>query len=69
MPNASYCRFHNTSNDLADCLAHLDGELSDEEHKARKRLVRTCAQVLMSAGVEIKEFDLKDALDEVDGWQ
>ncbi len=69
MANMSYCRFQNTSRDLHDCYENLDGELSDDEHAARKRLVRTCAKVLMSAGVEISETALKEALEEVDGWQ
>ncbi len=69
MANMSYCRFQNTSRDLHDCYENLDGELSEEEHEARVRLVRTCAKVLIFAGVEISENSLKEALDEVESWK
>lgn len=69
MANMSYCRFQNTSRDLQDCFENLDAELSEDECKARHRLVRTCAKVLIFAGVEISEQSLKDALDKVDSWQ
>lgn len=69
MANMSYCRFQNTSRDLHDCYEHLDAKLSEDEREARNRLVRTCAKVLIFAGVEISEQALKDALKEVDSWQ
>lgn len=69
MANMSYCRFQNTSRDLQDCYENLDAELSKDEREARNRLVRTCAKVLIFAGVEISEQALKDALEEVDSWQ
>lgn len=69
MANMSYCRFQNTSRDLHDCYESLDAELSEDEREARNRLVRTCAKVLIFAGVEISEQALKDALKEVDSWQ
>lgn len=69
MANMSYCRFQNTSRDLHDCYEKLDAELSEDEREARNRLVRTCAKVLIFAGVEISEQALKDALKEVDSWQ
>jgi hypothetical protein len=55
--------------DLKDCEENIDAPCSIEEHKARKRLVRTCAQILMSLGVDIGEDDLKSALVEVDSYQ
>ena len=42
----SYCRFQNTAEDLADCVENLTEELSFDEHKARKRLVKLCRQVV-----------------------
>lgn len=69
MANMSYCRFQNTSRDLHDCYENLDAELSEDEREARNRLVRTCAKVLIFAGVEISEQAMQDALKEVDSWQ
>ena len=37
MPNMSYCRFENTYNDLADCLAALKDEGLDGIESARER--------------------------------
>lgn len=46
MANMSYCRFHNTLQDLHDCADHLeDDDLSEMEEKARKRLIRLCCQI------------------------
>jgi len=49
MANMSYCRFQNTVGDLQDC-AEADGlyepeTLSDEEQKARRRLIRLCKDI------------------------
>lgn len=55
MANMSYCRFHNTASDLADCAAALDetdrdGDeaepLSRDEAQALKRLVGLCRQIV-----------------------
>jgi len=46
MPNMSYCRFENTLADLLDCQAALlDDDLSDDEKKARRRLIRVCREI------------------------
>jgi len=46
MPNMSYCRFHNTLEDLRDCQEHLfDTDLSPEEKKCRDRLVKICKDI------------------------
>jgi hypothetical protein len=47
MSNMGYCRFQNTMRDLADCQRHMeDGDaLSDEEKRARARLVRICSEI------------------------
>ena len=46
MANMGYCRFHNTLQDLRDCNEHLyDTELSEEEAKARARLIRLCKEI------------------------
>lgn len=53
MSNMSYCRFQNTADDLADCLDNIeDDNLSPEEEKARRRLVRLCAEILDAYGEE-----------------
>jgi len=46
MPNMSYCRFQNTLPDLRDCQDHLwDEDLSKEEERAKKGLIRICKQI------------------------
>lgn len=48
MSNMSYCRFTNTLSDLRDCYEHMDGlgeKLSEEEARARKRLIDLCAEI------------------------
>ena len=42
MSNMSYCRFQNTVNDLDDCADNMSdrADLSDEEARARKRLIK-----------------------------
>lgn len=41
MSNMSYCRWHNTLQDLEDCAEHIEDELSsDTEISARKRLIK-----------------------------
>lgn len=58
MANMSYCRFHNTYNDLQDCKEALDnGDISSEsEKKKAKALVELCR--------EIAEFDI-DYIDSI----
>jgi len=51
MSNMSYCRFQNTEQDLRDCKEHLTEVLPEDENEARKRLVGTCARILMELGV------------------
>jgi hypothetical protein len=51
MGNMSYCRFHNTYQDLQDCLEHIeDDDLSAEETKYRKWLIETCEEILERSG-------------------
>jgi len=46
MRSMGYCRFENTVPDLEDCQEHLfDEDLSDEEEKYRKRLIRICKEI------------------------
>ena len=50
MANMSYCRFQNTLSDLRDCYDNLDdNDLSEEEAKARKRLVKVCQSIVDDA--------------------
>ncbi len=47
MANMSHCRFQNTLEDLRDCYDNLDdSDLSEEEAKARKRLVKVCQSIV-----------------------
>lgn len=46
MSNMSYCRFSNTLEDLRDCYTHMDNnDLSDEEEKARIKLIKLCVRI------------------------
>ena len=49
MGNMGYCRFRNTLDDLADCNQNFDDELSEEEEKARLKLVKLCQKILEKA--------------------
>jgi len=50
MSNMAYCRFQNTLNDLRDCYDAMDDtDLSEEEAKARKRLVKVCQSIVDDA--------------------
>ena len=48
MPNMSYCRFHNTRGDLADCVEALNDRetLSTSEAEEAKRLAELCREYL-----------------------
>jgi len=51
--NMSYCRFQNTASDLRDCLDNFDDDdLSDEERKARRRIIRMCVDIASDYGDE-----------------
>lgn len=46
MANMGYCRFVNTLADLLDCEEHIgDEDLSAEEAKAQKRLIKICQRI------------------------
>ena len=58
MANMSYCRFANTSEDLEDCLNHIDDKLvSQAEQKARVQLIEMCQSILTALGYEVKSPD------------
>ena len=50
MPNRSYCRFENTSNDLADCVRAIENgetnEMSSYEYEGLKRLRKLAARIV-----------------------
>lgn len=52
--NMSYCRFQNTVQDLRDCFDNWeeipDDELSDDEVRARKRLLKLCQEIARDYG-------------------
>jgi hypothetical protein len=55
MSNMSYCRFSNTVGDLRDCYENMDvGDLSEEETRARKRLIKLCGQIFDDYGDELE---------------
>lgn len=56
MSNMSYCRFRNTLNDLDDCTEYMTETVSEEETRARKRLLKICKEI-----AEYDEDDLPEA--------
>lgn len=62
MANMSYCRFQNTAGDLIDCTEHMDdGDLSDDEKKARTSLIKSCVEIALSFGHEVgQDLDFID---------
>jgi len=49
MSNMSYCRFENTVSNLVDCRDHInDDSLSDDEERAKVRLLTICEDILDS---------------------
>lgn len=72
MSNMSYCRFENTSSDLMDCHQNLLGKLSEDEERARFRLVRTCVRILYELDLlkePIEEGAIKQALIDASGME
>jgi hypothetical protein len=53
MANMSYCRFSNTLSDLRDCYEHMNEPLSDDEARARQRLVEMCENILTECCDEV----------------
>ena len=49
--NMSYCRFHNTLQDLKDCYYNIEDveDMSDEEKRARKQLIEICMDIADNA--------------------
>ena len=51
MSNMAYCRFENTLSDLRDCEEHMDdNDLSEDEERARKRLIKMCSRIAADYG-------------------
>ena len=59
MSTMGYCRFQNTLGDLRDCYDHIDDteEMSDEEKKARLKLIAVCKEI-----ADDHEDEMKGAL-------
>jgi hypothetical protein len=59
MPNMSYCRFENTYSDLMDCYAVMgmgdDQELSADEQKYRRWLIKLCCTIAAEYGAPQEE--------------
>lgn len=49
MANMSYCRFHNTLQDLRDCEANLWEDLDGGEFRKRLRLIQLCKEIVDQA--------------------
>lgn len=59
MSNMGYCRFRNTVTDLADCAENLNEELSEDEARARKRLIKLAYEI-------VEDFLTNDGLLDMD---
>ncbi len=55
MGNMSYCRFQNTLEDLRDCYDNMDEEVSEEEGKARRRMIKICVKIADDYGDELED--------------
>lgn len=57
MGNMSYCRFQNTLEDLRDCYESMDetADLSKDEGRARRSLIKLCANIMDDFGWEIDQ--------------
>lgn len=69
MSNMSYCRFQNTSDDLAECLDALEQQkhLSGEEYYAAVGMFKSFLEFCQDEGI-IEDFDtdrLKEYLGEL----
>lgn len=69
MPNMSYCRFQNTKGDLRDCVDNFWNIHSEDEARARKRLVQLAKEIVELAeqneeAVENCEYDDEDGEDD-----
>lgn len=59
MGNMSYCRWENTSDDMADCVASMDGldinikTMSSHERSGVLRALRLAAEMLENAPLEL----------------
>lgn len=55
MSNMSYCRFENTSRDLADCWHHFHetDDLNGYETEGRKRIIKLALKIAERFGDEV----------------
>lgn len=54
MSNMTYCQFQNTLADLRQCYEAMDDKLSEEEERARQRLISLCERIGNEYGSECK---------------
>ncbi len=67
MANMSYCRFQNTAGDLADCANNWDmADLSTDELKGMKNILRSIRRICGDAGIEIDAEDFDNAAAAID---
>lgn len=57
MANMGYCRFENTEGDLKDCARNmnLSKDASEDEKKARLRLIALCVEIALDYGDEVDQ--------------
>lgn len=44
-PNMGYCRFENTLGALRECMDYWDDPQSEEEQKAKAKLINLCREI------------------------
>jgi len=69
MPNMSYCRFQNTSQDLGDCYRWLGEnhyeDLSEDEKDAFTGILKMSFSLLQDYSEEILGFEIEKADEDV----
>ena len=50
MSNMSYCRFQSTLPNLRDCYEAWEDELSEEETRAKVRMLKLCKEIVEAYG-------------------
>jgi hypothetical protein len=64
MSNMSYCRFRNTFSDLLDCFENMEEGCSEDEARARIRLIKLCQRIVENYIDEETEEPVNDLASE-----
>ena len=68
MANMSYCRFHNTAEDIMDCARNWDPyNLSIDELRGMKVVLRGVREILNNIGAEVDDAAFDEEIEHIDG--